>query len=349
VLDDGVVGSLTPERLRTVLAPKVDAAWHLHELTRDLDLAAFVLYSSVSGVLGSAGQANYAAANVFLDALAQHRRARGLPALSLAWGPWEGGGMTSGLDDAATQRMARSVLPPLSVPAGLALFDAATAVDTPTLVPVLVRPGNARPDTPVAPVLRGLVKAGRRAAARSGAAAAAGLAAHLAELRDGERIRFLVDLVRNHAAAVLGHASGDAVAPELEFRQLGFDSLTAVELRNSLAAATGIRLPATLVFDHPTPAAAAEFLLAELSGAAEGPATPSVLAELDRLENALSAGEPDDVAKAGVVVRLQALLARLGGTGGGTDATGVTERIHAASADEVLAFIDNELGRGTRS
>ncbi|MGO4759034.1 beta-ketoacyl reductase, partial [Streptomyces sp. 2MCAF27] len=130
VLDDGVIGSLTPERLDTVLRPKVDAAWHLHELTRDLDLAAFVCYSSVSGVMGTAGQANYAAGNVFLDALAQHRRAHGLPAISLAWGAWaQGMGMTSTLSDDEMRRISEAGMPPLSVERGLALFDAATACD----------------------------------------------------------------------------------------------------------------------------------------------------------------------------------------------------------------------------
>ncbi|QFU93058.1 type I polyketide synthase [Amycolatopsis sp. YIM 10] len=346
VLDDGVVGSLTPERLDTVMRPKVDGAWNLHEATKELGPAAFVLYSSVSGVLGSAGQGNYAAANVFLDSLARHRRELGLPATSLAWGPWtQDGGMTSGLDAGAVERMERSVTPPLSLAQGLALFDAATARDDAVLVPLRVRTGNARSDAPIAPILRGLVRTGRRAAGGR-AGGGAGLAQRLTGMRENERVRFVMDLVRTHAAVVLGHASADAIEPDREFRQLGFDSLTAVELRNSLAAATGAVLPATLVFDYPTPTALAEFLVAELLGTApdEG---PSLLAELDRLESALSASDADELARAGVAARLRNLLAQVGGAGKAEEAAPVAERIHAASTDEVLAFIDNELGRGS--
>ena len=349
VLDDGVVGSLTPERLDTVMRPKVDAAWHLHEATADAEPAAFVLYSSVSGLMGSAGQGNYAAANVFLDALAQHRAARGLPAVSLAWGAWSRvgggtGGMTSGLDAGAAQRMARSVLPPLSVEQGMALFDAAQERTEALLAPVLVNAGNARSDAPVTAVLRGLVRPARRTAAGRGGSGA-GLVQRLGTLRESERTRFLVDLVRTHAAAVLGHASAEAVAADREFRQLGFDSLTAVELRNSLAAATGLRLPATLVFDHPTPQAVAGFLLGELLGTAEEPKGSPVLAELDRLEAALAAEEQDEASRAGVALRLRQLLARLGGAGTTAGEAPVKERLHSASLDEVMDFIDNQLGR----
>ncbi|MFI6024630.1 type I polyketide synthase [Amycolatopsis magusensis] len=346
VLDDGVVASLTPDRLDTVMRPKVDGAWHLHEATKDLGLAAFVLYSSVSGVLGSAGQGNYAAANVFLDTLARHRRDLGLPATSLAWGPWtQDGGMTSGLDAGAVERMERSITPPLSLAQGLALFDAATARDDAVLVPLRVRTGNARSDAPIAPILRGLVRTGRRTAGGR-AGGGAGLAQRLTGMRENERVRFVMDLVRTHASVVLGHASADAIEPDREFRQLGFDSLTAVELRNSLAAATGAVLPATLVFDYPTPTALAEFLVAELLGTApdEG---PSLLAELDRLESALSASDAGELARAGVAARLRNLLAQVGGAGKAEEAAPVAERIHAASTDEVLAFIDNELGRGS--
>ncbi|MDI5975119.1 acyl carrier protein, partial [Amycolatopsis magusensis] len=174
----------------------------------------------------------------------------------------------------------------------------------------------------------------------------AGLAQRLTGMRENERVRFVMDLVRTHASVVLGHASADAIEPDREFRQLGFDSLTAVELRNSLAAATGAVLPATLVFDYPTPTALAEFLVAELLGTApdEG---PSLLAELDRLESALSASDAGELARAGVAARLRNLLAQVGGAGKAEEAAPVAERIHAASTDEVLAFIDNELGRGS--
>jgi acyl transferase domain-containing protein/D-arabinose 1-dehydrogenase-like Zn-dependent alcohol dehydrogenase/acyl carrier protein len=338
VLDDGIIGSLTPERLAAVLRPKVDGAWNLHEATRDLDLAAFVLYSSVSGVMGGAGQANYAAANVFLDALAQHRRSHGLAAVSLAWGPWAQSGMASELGE----RTARSDMPLLSVEEGLALFDAATARDEALLVPLRINSGTARSDAEVPAILRGLVRTGRRTA--GGRAAGAGLLQQLTGMAESERIRFLVELVCAHAAGVLGHASAEAVDADREFRQLGFDSLTAVELRNSLTTATGLRLPATLVFDYPTPNEVADHLAAELLGGAEESSV--LLTELDRLEAALSASAPDDVATAGVAARLRQLLAQYTGSGTKTEEAAVTDRIKAASADDIFAFIDNELGRG---
>ncbi|MEU9356456.1 type I polyketide synthase, partial [Streptomyces griseoloalbus] len=266
VLDDGVVTSLSAERVSEVLRPKVDAAWNLHELTRDLDLAAFVMYSSVSGVMGSAGQGNYAAANVFLDALAQQRAAAGLPALSLAWGAWvQDGGMTGTLSDVSARRIAASGAPPLTVEQGLALWDAATVSDEPYLVPIGAS-GSTKMPGEVPPLLRNLVRGTRRAAATAvgGARIAEDLTRRLLETREEERVRVLLNLVRGEAAAVLGHSSPKAVEADRDFHDLGFDSLTAVELRNRLTAVTGLRLPATLVFDYPTPTVLAEHLVAAL-------------------------------------------------------------------------------------
>ncbi|MEU8386493.1 beta-ketoacyl reductase, partial [Streptosporangium sp. NPDC048865] len=266
VLADGTIPSLTPERLVTVLRPKVDAVWHLHELTRGLDLAAFVVFSSLAGVMGSAGQGNYAAANAFLDALAQARRAEGLPGLSLAWGAWsQDAGMTGALSEADTRRMARAGMPPLSVEQGLALFEAAVALEHAVLVPVRLDLPLMRAFGEAPALLRGLVRGGRRSAA-SGSAVAATLLGRLARLRADERTEVLVDLVRTEVAMVLGHVSPETVEVRREFRELGFDSLTAVELRNRLNTVTGLRLPSTLVFDYPTPTVLAEFLLAELFG-----------------------------------------------------------------------------------
>ncbi|MCK1798656.1 SDR family NAD(P)-dependent oxidoreductase, partial [Streptomyces sp. XM4193] len=267
VLDDGVVTALTAERLATVLRPKVDAAWHLHELTRDLDLAAFVMFSSVSGVMGSAGQASYAAANVVLDTLAQHRADEGLPGLSLAWGAWEQtAGMTGALSEADMQRIAASGAAPLPVERGLALFDTATGSDEPLVVAIGASSGDSRVLGFVPPLLRNLVRGTRRAAATAvgGASTAADLARRLFELPADERTAHAVELVRAEAAAVLGHLSAKSVEPGREFRELGFDSLTAVELRNRLTTVTGLRLTATLVFDYPTPHGLAEHLVAEL-------------------------------------------------------------------------------------
>ncbi|MGX7828817.1 SDR family NAD(P)-dependent oxidoreductase [Actinokineospora sp. 24-640] len=258
VLDDGVVGSLTPERVSAVLRPKVDAAVVLDELTRDRDLTAFVLFSSMAGVFGAAGQGNYAAGNLFLDALAQRRRADGLPALSLAWGFWDQtGSMTARLSDVDRERLAAAGIAPMSVPHGLALLDAALGARGPVVVPVRLDLAAAHPDH-LPPMLRGLARSPRRRAA----AAVAEPAARPTELPQ------VVDLVRAQVAAVLGHAGARDVEVERPFTDLGFDSLTAVELRNRLAAAIGLRLPATLVFDFPTVGALARHVLAELGGAA---------------------------------------------------------------------------------
>ncbi|MEU7584514.1 type I polyketide synthase, partial [Streptomyces sp. NPDC041068] len=273
VLDDGMVSALTPERVDRVLRPKIDAAWNLHELTRDLDLSAFVLFSSVSGALGNAGQGNYAAANVFLDALAAARRAQGLPATSLAWGFWEQrSAMTGELGEADLARMARSGLIALSSEEGLALFDTAVATDEPMLLPVRLDTAVLRAAPgPVPTLLRGLVRApvrrARAAESHTDTAGSNGLAQQLAGRPEHEQLAALSEFVRGHVATVLGHGSAGAVDENRAFRELGFDSLTSVELRNRLNAATGLRLPATLVFDHPTPAALARHLLAELLGA----------------------------------------------------------------------------------
>ncbi|MGM1062425.1 SDR family NAD(P)-dependent oxidoreductase [Saccharothrix sp. Mg75] len=275
-LDDGVVTSLTADRLGPVLRPKVDALVHLDELTRDLDLSAFVLFSSGAGLLGGLGQGAYAAANAFLDAFAQHRRARGLPASSIAWGLWETRtGLTAHLDDADLRRVAASGLPPLPTDLGLALFDAAADAG-PAFVAALPVDLAALRDQPVAPLLRNLVRAPVRRPRAALAGAEEGLARELAALPPDRRVRLLTDTLRGHVAAVLGHGSAADVDPRRAFRDLGFDSLAAVSLRNRLGVATGLRLPATLVFDHPSPAELAAHLLALLSDApAAAPVAPA--------------------------------------------------------------------------
>ncbi|WP_410612235.1 type I polyketide synthase [Amycolatopsis sp. lyj-109] len=280
VLDDGVVESLTPERIDAVLGPKIDAALNLHELTRDRDLAWFALYSSLAGVAGAAGQANYAAANAALDALAARRRADGLPGVSLAWGQWaEASGMTAALDDEDRSRIARSGIGALGTAEALALFDAAQVAGAACVVPVRVDLAALRAQAEHLPALwHGLVRVRTRRAAGlpAGTAGTAALAARLAGLAGDDVRRFLLDLVRTHVAAVLGHDGADAVEPAKAFKDLGFDSLTAVELRNRLTAVTGLRLPATVVFDHPNPHALAALLQAELAGDA-GPATTAAI------------------------------------------------------------------------
>ncbi len=264
-LDDGVVESLTPQRLDTVLAPKADAAWHLHELTTGLDLSAFILFSSAAGVLGTVGQSNYAAANAFLDALAAYRRAQGLAATSLAWGLWaEAGDLTGHLRGTDVGRMARQGVRPLPTEAGLTLFDAAGRLEDPLLVPVVLD-SSAGADGPVPPMLRGILRP-RRPTACSRAGAGTDAAGRWRGLPDAELERTLLDLVRTEAATVLGHEDGAGIGATRPFKELGVDSLTAVELRNRLNAATGLRLPATVIFDHSTPEALAEHIRSLLAG-----------------------------------------------------------------------------------
>ncbi|WP_334314121.1 SDR family NAD(P)-dependent oxidoreductase [Streptomyces heilongjiangensis] len=295
VLDDTVVDQLDPDRLAAVLRPKLDAAAHLHDLTADLDLSAFVLFSSAAGTLGAPGQANYAAANAFLDALAEHRHALGLPALSLPWGPWSRTtGMTGGLTDADLRRMERAGLPPLAPKEGLALFT--EALDQPGAVrlPLAVDTARLGAEGPVPPLLSALARARRTVTDRTPAAlqdTGPDLAGVLAALDPAERRRRLTDEACRQVAAVLGHTSAAGIDPEQSFKELGFDSLTAVELRNRMNAATGVLLPATLVFDYPTPAALADHLHREHFN---GPTTGTDGPEAPRGDTTYGTGEPDD-------------------------------------------------------
>ncbi|HET6482600.1 MAG TPA: SDR family NAD(P)-dependent oxidoreductase, partial [Actinoplanes sp.] len=258
VLNDGMLEALTPRRLRDVRAPKEDAARHLDELTAGLDLAEFVLFSSGSGLFGNAGQAHYAAANAALDALAERRRARGLPARSLVWGPWQvADSMAGDLTDADHARLAGAGIRPLPASEALELFDRVLGRDEAVLVPIALDP--AKLDSPL---LRGNR---RRAADRPAPARGAALTPAR-----------LLDTILAGTAAVLGHRDATGLDPAQQFRALGFDSLTAIELRNRLAAATGLRLPATLVFDHPTPHAVAAHIASLLDPSPEpAPAAPA--------------------------------------------------------------------------
>ncbi|WP_380283495.1 SDR family NAD(P)-dependent oxidoreductase [Kitasatospora purpeofusca] len=275
VVADGLVGTLTAEQVDTVLRPKLDAAWLLHELTRGLDLSAFVLFSSSAALVDGAGQGNYAAGNAFLDALADHRRSLGLPALALSWGLWADlGGMGAALTDADRRRIARLGLAPLTAAESLDALDRALTAGRPALVPVRVdRAALAARADALPALLRDVAgPAARRAPAARSAAPAAEAVTGLAALPEPERDRAVLDLVRARAAAVLGHTGAEAVGARRAFSDLGFDSLSAVELRNSLDAATGLRLPATLVFDYPNPRALADHILAKLSGTTAAPA-----------------------------------------------------------------------------
>ncbi len=349
VLDDGVIDSLSPERLARVLRPKVDAAFHLHDLTKHLDLAAFVMFSSAAATFGSAGQGNYAAANVFQDALAQHRKALGLPAGSLGWGFWaQASGMTGQLTDADVRRMARGGMIPLLNEEGLALLDAAQAGEQAVLLPMkldnaILRPAAGVVDIP--PMMRGLVRLPARRTAETGAGGnGTALKERLAALPEAERDAMVLELVRSTAAAVLGYPSGDAIDPARGFMDVGFDSLTAVELRNRLNAASGLRLPATLVFDYPTPSALAGHLRKEihLDGVAPG---ASALKELDRLATVLEAAAEDDDTRLEIVLRMKALLGRLNDSRGTADEAFADDDLDSATDDELFDALDFELGK----
>ncbi|RMI29992.1 type I polyketide synthase, partial [Streptomyces triticirhizae] len=299
-VDDVSFARLDEERLETVFRPKADAAWHLHELTRHLDLAAFVLYSSVAGTLGNPGQANYAAANAFLDALARHRHTLGLPATSLAWGLWDlDAGMAGALDAVDRERLAAGGIAPLTAERGLAALDAALAGDRAAVVPLRLDQGALRQRAAadeLPPVLRALTRT--QARRRSAAGSASSLARRLAALPEAERERALVEVVGAQVAAVLGHAENTALDPRRAFRDLGFDSLSALELRNRVAAATGERLSPTLVFDHPTPLALAAHLRTRLLGS-----EPAMAVSGSAARDADAPGDDDAIAIVGMACR----------------------------------------------
>ncbi|MFF7125260.1 SDR family NAD(P)-dependent oxidoreductase, partial [Streptomyces sp. NPDC008240] len=354
VLDDGILGSLTPKRLATVLRAKADAAWNLHEATKDLGLDAFVLFSSVAGTLGNAGQANYAAANAYLDALARHRRAQGLPGLSLAWGPWSGtgGGMTRALSEVEAERLARAGMPPLTPGHGLRLFDIALGGEQPDVLPVRLDLAALRALGEVPALLRGLIRTPVRRGATVGDTVG-GLVERLTALPETERHEALVAEVRGQAAAVLGHARAAEVDPERSFQDLGFDSLTAIELRNRLSALAGVRLPATLVFDHPTTAELADHLYAQLDLAPSAGETAgaALLAELAGLERAFGRAEVSEEVFEQIAGRLDVLREkwsslRATSRGGGGEAGSGEDAFDfdGASDEEVFDLLDKQLG-----
>jgi acyl carrier protein len=308
----------------------------LPELTRDADLALFVLFSSASATIGSPGQANYAAANAYLDALAQHRRALGLPAVALGWGLWEqASAMTGRLSEHDRSRVG-TLIPLITAEQGLALFDAALRHSRSHLVPMPLDLARLRNADPVPALLSDLV---RRPVRRIGTAAArpdeVSLADRLARLPEPEQHRTVLDRVRAHAATVLGHRGTDGIGADKSFKELGFDSLTAVELRNRLATATGVRLPATLVFDHPTPNDLTARLLEQLRGSVAAAPDP-----LDRLSADLETLLAGGVDRAALAARLQRFTARL------TEASPAAAAVQLAdaSAEDVFDYIDRELG-----
>nr|APD72067.1 type I polyketide synthase 2 [Streptomyces sp.] len=330
-VDDGPLDAMTPERLDAVLRPKVDGAVHLDELTRDLPLSAFVLFSSVVGVLGTPAQSAYAAANAFLDALAHRRRARGLPGVSLAWGLWARSSGLGDLTETDMARLRRSGLAPLSTTDGMALLSAALdggqALLLPAHLDLAALRRQAREYT-LAPLLRGLVRTPARAVAGT-PRQESGLAGRLAGLSRPDQERQLLELIRAHASTVLGHdaADGDTIPPDRAFRESGFDSLTVVELRNRLRAATGLPLPTTLLFDHPTPVALAAHLRERVFGVA-----------LPVADRSPVAGRPQDVEDDPIAI--VSMAGRF--PGGATD----PEALWRLVADEVDVIADFPDDRG---
>ncbi|MFI5682202.1 type I polyketide synthase, partial [Streptomyces cellulosae] len=376
VADNGTLLGLDLDCLDGALRTAADGARHLHELTRDAPPAAFVLFSSTAGTVSGAGRAYRAAADAYVDALALHRAAQGLPSLSIAWGPWE---RPTPEMDAGRPRQAQSGFRPLAPESLTAAFDAAlglprratgtadvrTAPDAaaapPVLVAALVDPSAARAqEGTVPPQLRGLLRTPVRPALdaedRDAGDGGEALARRLAGLDEDERHRIVRELVRREVAAVLGHSDPGAVGLERSFQEAGFDSMTGVDLRNRLGAATGLRLPATVVFDHPTPAALIRFVLGEVASG-ENPAGPTsrppLPAQLDWLEATVAELHPDtpEQDRTAIGARLQTILHRLAGSGADEQPQHGSEEaasmIAAASADEIFDFIDTELGRGS--
>lgn len=313
VLDDGVIESQTPQRVSAVLRPKADGARQLHELTKDLDLAAFVLFSSAAAVFGSPGQAGYAAANAYLDALAQHRHFKGLPAQALAWGLWDQpGGMAEAVSAAGMRRMRSIGLAPLNAERGLELLDGALRAASPMLVLAEVDTAllSAQDEQAVPAVLRGLTMAPARRTNAARGPTGPELIQTLAGLVPAEQERVLRELVLEHVAGVLGYSSTAELDASRALPDLGFDSLTAVDLRNRLAAVTGLRLPATLVFNYRTVLEVAGFLHAELMPQQASTAL-GVLEELTRLESGLANLTMDGVTRKRLADSLGRLLSKV--------------------------------------
>ncbi len=353
VLDDGLIASLTPERVDAVLRAKVDGAWNLHELTQDLDLSAFVMFSSMAGIVGAPGQGNYAAANSFLDGLAAYRRAQGLAGLSVAWGLWEqASAMTQHLADRDKARMSRVGLAPLTTPQALQLFDDAMLADRSVLVAARLDAAGLSASGVVPPMLRGLVtRPGRRLVADTDSAvSSSGLAARLQGLSPEQRHHQLVELVCANAATVLGRSIADIDA-DMAFQDLGFDSLTAVELRNRLKTATGLTLSPALIFDYATPQALAEHVDEQLSSTPITSGTPNnepaLLARFNDIARELQTlvNRPDWTPgdKTHLSARIQAILTGLTTPPPDTDESHhIDDDITTATESELFAILDED-------
>jgi polyketide synthase 12 len=347
VLDDAVVTLLTPERLDAVLRAKVDVAWNLHELTRDLSVSAFVMFSSMAGLVGSSGQANYAAANSFLDGLAAHRREHGLPAISLGWGLWDqASNMTGELASVDFARFARDGIVAMSSAEALQLLDTAMVVDEPFLLPARIDTTALRAKYDAGtlpPMFVDLINARARRQVDDSLAAAKSKSALLQRLEglpEDEQHAVLLDLVRSHIATVLGNTSPEAIDPDKAFQELGFDSLTAVEMRNRLKAATGLALSPTLIFDYPNSAALAGYFRQELVGTSTESA-PQVAPGEAEIQRVVASIPVKRLRQAGVLDLLLSLANEANGDG----ATETREEdIAAMNLNDLVnaAFLDDD-------
>jgi mycoketide-CoA synthase len=341
-LDDAVVMSLTPERMDAVLRAKVDAAWNLHEVTRDLDVSAFVMFSSMAGLVGSSGQGNYAAANSFLDGLAVHRRAQGLPAVSLAWGLWDqASAMTGALATVDLARFARDGIVAMSSDEALELLDTAMIVDEPFLLTAHIDFAALRvkfDGGTLPPMFVDLINAPARRQVDDSLAAAkskSALLQRLEGLAEDDQQAILLDLVRSNIATVLGSGSPEAIDPDRAFQELGFDSLTAVEMRNRLKSATGLPLSPTLIFDYPNSAALAGYMHRELVGASDrlAPAAAPGEAEIQRVVGSIPVKR---LRQAGVLELLLALANEGDADGRATTPVGSEKDIADMDLDDLV-------------
>ncbi len=337
-LEDGMIQSMTPESLDAVLRPKVDGAWHLHELTEGLELSAFVLYSSAAGVMGSPGAANYGAANAFLDALAAHRRARGLSATSIAWGLWEPTRRAGKLSAAQLGRMELMGARALSSEEGIELLDLACEGVDPLMLALRLNLAALREqarDGFLHPLLRDLVQSSVRRVSEGGGA----LPARLAGAPAHEHGAIVLEFLRQQIAAILGHSSPEEVDVQLTFKELGFDSLGVVHLSSRLNAATGLKLPATLVFNYPTPVALAAHLQDQLTVAGSGGSPEDAV---QGLREALVARRLSLQERTQVASRLRAVAAELEDGERANGKSDVAERIESATATELFELYESE-------
>ncbi|MFF5448620.1 type I polyketide synthase, partial [Streptomyces sp. NPDC012888] len=350
VLDDGLLTHQTTQRLNRVLEPKTLGALHLHEVSTELglNLDAFVLYSSASGVLGTPGQSNYAAANTALDALATHRRNQGLPATSLSWGLWQqtGTGLTATLTHADISRMHRQGFGALTQTQALTALDAALTQPHPHLVPVKLDTTRLE-NTPA--LLRGLVRRPtRRTTTPTTDRAEQSFTARLHALTETDRLPYLLRIVREEAAVVLGAPTPDTIGEHQAFKELGLDSLMAVELRRRLSTTTGTTLPATLAFDHPTPTAVANLLHAQLAPATSAATAPPSQRErhvtktqIDSVVDLLRSATPQQIEELGLVSRLLELK---DGLAVAVVPEALEPELESGSTDDLLQFLDRKLG-----